>query len=113
MHVLIQLFKKKRKHLSVKYLLYTFYFIVICAETKIKEEKKNFLRLEKLLYIANSAVIQKIEKKILSDTNLDVTSLETGKDFLNALSKDQKDDIYSTAGIMCFLETIKQMDKFY
>ncbi|VDI47999.1 uncharacterized protein MGAL_10B000940 [Mytilus galloprovincialis] len=70
---------------------------VICAETKVKEEKKNFLRLEKLLYIANSAVIQKIEKKILSDTNLDVTSLETGKDFLNALSKDQKDDIYSTA----------------
>ncbi|CAG2212481.1 unnamed protein product [Mytilus edulis] len=67
----------------------------ICEETKVKEEKKNFLRLEKLFQMTNSAVIKKIEDKI-SDTNLEITHLDTAEHFLSSLSKDQKESIYCT-----------------
>ncbi|XP_052064517.1 uncharacterized protein LOC127704471 [Mytilus californianus] len=68
---------------------------VICEETKVKEEKKNFLHLEKLIHMANTAIIQKIEEKI-SDTNLEITHLDTAAHFLNSLSIDQKESIYCT-----------------
>ncbi|VDI36871.1 Hypothetical predicted protein, partial [Mytilus galloprovincialis] len=68
---------------------------VICETTKIKEEKKNFLRLEKLFHMANSAVIQKIEEKI-SETNLETLHLDTVADLLKSLSKDDTEFIYGT-----------------
>lgn len=65
------------------------------------EEKKNFICLEKLFHIANSAVIQKIRETI-PDTNLTLTHLDTPDIFLNSLSTEHKELIYCPTGMLNF-----------